>query len=229
MLTIAWADKLSRVGDYSPSASWGRFILTGTLLRLSCWHLFSSILKGSILICTYRWDRALHFEIVFFCSIDICCTDIGWILDTPMELLLDLSMLLASDWSAASTQIRVLGYLLAIHLLETMLSSVPIMWQWSLGLFNRWSHIRAETSTLSLSRYWAYTAWTLYGTVIIRLEEFLGYTIGLFQWCWLLSLGVNRLHLSLRGSLAHHKLLLLRSGVLRSNYCLPTYHRPKPS
>ena len=179
VLAIAWANKLSRVGNYSPSASWGRFILTSALLGLSCRHLFSPILERSVLICTDRWDWALHFEIVFLCSIDVCSADIGWILHTAVKLLLDLSMLLAPDWSAASAEVSVLGYLLAIHLLETMLRPVPIVWQRSLSLLNRWSHIRAKTSTLSLSRYGAYAAWALNWTVIVRLEEFLCHTVGL--------------------------------------------------
>ena len=58
-------------------------------------------------------------------SFDVCSASnrIGLVLHTAME---EISLLLAADRAAAYTQVSVLGYK-AIHLLETMLSAIPIV------------------------------------------------------------------------------------------------------
>lgn len=58
-------------------------------------------------------------------SFDVCSASnrVGLVLHAAME---EISLLLAADRAAAYTEVRVLGHK-AIHLLETVLSAIPIV------------------------------------------------------------------------------------------------------
>ena len=88
--------------------------------------MLGAILERSVLLGIDWRHSALNLKsFILVGSFDVCSTSnrIGLVLHTAME---EISLLLAANRAAAYTQVSVLGYK-AIHLLETMLSTIPIV------------------------------------------------------------------------------------------------------
>ena len=88
--------------------------------------MLGAILERSVLLGIDWRHSALNLEsFVLMGGFDVCSASnrIGLVLHTAME---KISLLLAADRAAAYTQVSVLGYK-AIHLLETVLSAIPVV------------------------------------------------------------------------------------------------------
>ena len=117
-------------------------------------------------------------------------------------------LLLTANRPTTDAQVCVLGHE-AIHLLEAVLSTIPVVRQGTLCLFYyRWPHVRIE-SLLALSRDWGPCTWCSFYWLCIILTEFLSHAIGLLKGCLLgvKESGINRLHLAFCRGYRVHQLL----------------------